>query len=295
MDFRLKVFKKVAEKLSFTKASKELYITQPAVTKHINALEQAFNNKLFIRKGNRIELTEAGIILYKYAKEIEKLYNLADFELSALNQIHKGELRIGASTTMTLYILPQLMANFKSKFKDLSIHVINGNTEQIEQALNMNEIDLGIIEGYSKHSDFNYLEFLKDEILLVAKRSHALAKIGEISLKELKKYPLIIREAGSGTLEVITHYLQEKGMNFSDFLIEMQFGSTEGIKNYILHSDSLAFLSVHSILKELRRNELSVIDISDFEMKRRFNFIFPKGQQNKIVDLFIRFASDYNF
>ncbi len=295
MNFKLKTFKKVAEKLSFTKAAKELFITQPAVTKHINNLEQEFNVKLFIRKGNKIELTKAGNILLKYAKDIENIYNQLNFELSALNQKQKGKIKIGASTTMTQYVLPQLMASFKSKFKDLSVSVINGNTEQIEKALSSNEIDLGIIEGQSKRSEFHYIEFLKDEIVLVAKSSNKIAKNSEISLSELQKLPLILREEGSGTLEVISYYLKQKNINFTDLSVEMQFGSTEGIKNYILNSDRLAFLSIQSILNELKRNELSIIDITDFEIKRNFNFIFPEGQQNKIVDLFIRFASHYNF
>ena len=295
MNFRLKIFKKVAEKLSFTKAAKELFITQPAVTKHINNLEQEFNIKLFIRKGNKIELTEAGNILLKYAKNIENIYNQLDFELSALNQKQKGKIKIGASTTMTQYVLPQLMASFKLRFKDLSVSVINGNTEQIEKALSNNEIDLGIIEGQSKRSEFHYIEFLKDEIVLVAKSSNKIAKKPEISLSELQKLPLILREEGSGTLEVISYYLKQKNINFNDLFVEMRFGSTEGIKNYILNSDRLAFLSIQSILNELKRNKLSIIDIADFEIKRNFNFIFPEGQQNKITDLFIRFASHYNF
>jgi len=295
MNFRLKTFKKVAEKLSFTKAAKELFITQPAVTKHINILEEEFNAKLFIRKGNKIELTEAGNILFKYAKKIENIYNQLDFELSALNQKQRGKIKIGASTTMTQYVLPQLMGSFKSKFKDLSVSVINGNTEQIEKALNNNSIDLGIIEGQSKRSDFHYLKFLKDEIVLVARNANPMAKKAEISLSELQKLPLILREEGSGTLEVISYYLKKRNLSFNDLSIEMQFGSTEGIKNYILNSDRFAFLSIQSIHNELKRNELKIIDITDFEIKRNFNFIFPEGQQNKITDLFIKFALHYNF
>ncbi len=294
MNFRLKTFKKVADKLSFTKASKELFITQPAVTKHINNLEQEFNIKLFNRKGNKIELTKAGNILLIYARNIENIYNQLDFELAALNQKQKGKIKIGASTTIIQYILPQLMASFKSKFKDLSVSLITGNTEQIENALNNNEIDLGIIEGQSKRSEFKYLKFLDDEIVLVAKSSNKIVKNTEISLSKLQELPLILREEGSGTLEVISYYLKQKNINFTDLSVEMQFGSTEGIKNYILNSDRLAFLSIQSILNELRRNELSIIEITDFEIKRDFNFIIPEGQQNKIIDLFIKFASHYN-
>ncbi len=295
MEFRLKVFKKVAENLSFTKAAEELFITQPAVTKHINNIEQEFNSKLFRRKGNRIELTVAGKTLLKYAVDIEKLYNQIGFELNILNQKHIGNLRIGSSTTITQYVLPELMANFKSKFNELSISVISGNTKQIENALDKNKIDIGIIEGQSKRSEFSYIEFIKDRIVLVANNSHLLTKKRVITLSELKNFPIVLREVGSGTLEVINYFLKQKGLNFSDFLIDIRFGSTEGIKNYILHSDKLAFLSVQSIQKELKRNELSIIDIKDFDINRSFHFIVPAGQQNQIAELFIRFATHYNF
>ncbi len=295
MDFRLKVFIKTAEKLSFTKAAKELFITQPAVTKHITALERQLGYKLFNRKGNHIELTKAGEILLDYAKKIERLYNEMVFDINALNNRFKGRLRIGSSSTMTQYILPEILAKFTSKFKELELSVINGNTQQIENALLNNEIDLGIVEGQSHRSDFKYIRFINDEIVLVANTKNKLTKKGEISLKELRNLPLIIREEGSGTLEVITHYLKQKNIKLNELNIRLRLGSTEGIKNFILHSNSFALLSIHSILKELRRNELAIIEIKGLEIKRHFNFILPAGQQDSLVEIFIEFARNYNF
>ncbi len=295
MDYRFKVFQKVAEKLSFTKAAAELYISQPAVTKHIAALEAELGHKLFVRKGSYIELTEAGKITLKYVRKAEKIFNELIFELSTLDSQVKGKLKIGSSSTMTQYILPKILADFKSKFSDLSISVINGNTQQIERALQRNEIDLGIVEGKSKRTDYQYIEFIRDEIVLVAKSSSKIAKKLEITLEELKSLPLVLREEGSGTLEVIVYNLRKKGLNLNDLNIQIRLGSTEAIKNYILHSQALSFLSIHSILNELKRNELSVIDIKDFQIKRHFNFILPKGEQNRLVELFIRFARYYNF
>ncbi len=295
MDYRLKVFKKVAEKLSFTKAAAELFISQPAVTKHISALESELGQKLFIRKGNHIELTKAGQITLKYAREVERLYNELIFELSTLNNQIKGKLKIGSSSTMTQYILPKILADFKSKFSDLTISVINGNTEQIEKALLRNEIDLGIVEGKSKRLDCQYIEFIKDEIVLVAKSSNKLAKKLEMTLDQLKTLPLVLREDGSGTLEVIAYNLKQKGLNFNDLNVQIRLGSTEGIKHYILQSDAFAFLSIHSVLNELKRNELTIIEIKDFQIHRHFNFILPKGEQNKLVKMFLQFARYYNF
>jgi len=294
-NFRLKVFMIAARRLSFTKAAKELYISQPAVTKHINALEQDYNNRLFVRKGSSLELTEAGKVLQYYGAKIEKIHNRLNFEMGILKDLHKGQLVIGASTTMTQYVIPPLMAQFHARFKDIDIKLVNGNTEQIETALRNSELDMGIIEGQSKRKDFRYIDFFKDEVVLVVKTGHTLAKRGELSLEELKSYPLLLREKGSGTLEVIEYYLKKHDLSLDDFNIEMYYGSTEGIKNYILNSDSVAFLSIHSILKELARNELSIIDIKGVEMIRHFNFIINEGEKSPLSDLFIRFATNYNF
>ncbi len=294
-NFRLKVFLTTAKRLSFTKAAKELFISQPAVTKHIVALEKNFNTQLFIRRGSHIELTEAGKILQQYGTKIDNLYSLLDFEMGILQNEHKGKLVIGTSTTMTQYVIPPLMARFHQKFKNIVIHLVNGNTEQIEKALTQNQIDLGIIEGQSRRKDFKYIGFLKDEIVLTAKSSHPLAKKGEVSLTELRSYPLLLREKGSGTLEVIEYYLKKLHYSINDFNVEMHFGSTEGIKNYILNSNSVAFLSIQSIFKELKRNDLSIIDVKGMDLNREFNFIVDTGNTNPLVDLFIQFALKYNF
>jgi DNA-binding transcriptional LysR family regulator len=295
MDFKLKVFKNVAERLSFTKAAEDLFITQPAVTKNIKNLEQEFNVKLFTRKGNKIELTEVGKVVLKYAKLIENNYNILQFEVNAINSKNKGEIVIGASTTISQYVLPKILAIFHSNFKDLRIRLLNGNTEQIEDALLNNKVNFGIIEGLSKKKDIHYQRFLDDEIVLVVNNSHKLAARSSISIDEMSSLPLVIREKGSGTREVIEHSLKRMSYRLEDFNVEIELGSTEAIKSYILNSDAFALLSINSIHYELKRNELALIDIEDFEIKRDFNFIFQEGSHHPIVDLFMDFINHYNF
>ena len=295
MDFRLEVFEKVAQRLSFSRAAEELSISQPAVSKHIKNLEKQYNTKLFHRSGSGIKLTRAGEILLKYTKQIKALYERLEFDLNTLNLKHKGKISIGASTTITQYILPQILASFHQKFPDLRVNLINGNTEQIERALSNQQIDLGIIEGQSLRNEFRYIKFLRDEIVLTARASHPLVRKGTVNLQELKNLPLAMREPGSGTREVILHKLKEKSISLSDLNIEIELGSTEAIKNYILHSDALALISIHSILKELKRNELAIIDINDMEINRYFHFILPKGQPKPTTELFITYAKHYNF
>jgi len=107
--------------------------------------------------------------------------------------------------------------------------------------------------------------------------------------------PLVIRENGSGTREVISFHLKKHNLNFNDFNVALEFGSTEGIKNYILNSDTVAILSLNSILKELHRNELTVLKIENIKIYRKFNFIFSEGKLNPLTNLFLEFAKRYNF
>jgi len=294
-DFRLKVFHTVAKRLNFTKAADELCITQPAVSKHIREIENHFHLKLFDRNGTKIKLTEAGEIMLQYTNQIFTLYGNLEFELNSLNERHNGKLRIGASTTIAQYVLPPLLADFHKRFSDIEVTLTINNTEQIEQALQNKDIDFGIIEGQSKNSSFKYTEFIKDEIVLVANSNHPLAKKDTIELDELLKTPLLIREPGSGTLEVIAHALKPFDIKISQLNTEMQLGSTESIKSYLLHSDCMAFLSIHSILKELKNKEVTIIDVNGLTIDRVFHFIQSHGEAEALPELFMKFARHYNF
>ena len=294
-DFRLKVFHTVAKRLNFTKAADELCITQPAVSKHIQEIENYFQLKLFDRNGTKIKLTEAGEILLQYTNQIFTLYGNLEFELNTLNERHNGKLRIGASTTIAQYVLPPLLADFHKKFADITVTLIINNTEQIEQALQNKDIDFGIIEGQSKNTSFKYTVFIKDEIVLVANMNHPAAKKEMIQIDELLKTPLLIREPGSGTLEVIAHALKPFDIKISQLNTEMQLGSTESIKSYLLHSDCMAFLSIHSILKELKNKEITIIDVNGLMIERNFHFIQSHGEAEALPELFMKFARHYNF
>ena len=294
-DFRLQVFNTVANRLNFTKAAEELHITQPAVTKHIHEIEHHFKIKLFERKGTKIKLTTAGGTLLQYTNQLFAIYRNLEFEMNELTQHHSGILRIGSSTTVAQYVLPPLLAAFHQKFKDLQVKLTINNTEAIEQALNAKQIDLGIIEGQSKNIQFKYTEFIKDELVLVANTKSILAEKQVITADDLLKIPLLLREPGSGTLEVIAHALKPIGIRLEDLKTEMELGSTESIKRYLLNADCMAFLSIHSILKELDWKELTIIDIKGVSIDRNFYFIQEHGQAAALPDLFMKFASQYNF
>jgi len=293
-DFRLRVFYTVGRRLNFTKAAKELYISQPAVTRHIHELETAFRLQLFERNGNKIALTSAGKMLPSYSERIFDLYRDMEFELNALAEVHSGILRIGASSTIAQYIIPPILADFHQKFKHVKVQLSTGNTEAIEQALLNKDIELGIVEGRSKNPLFGYQEFIKDELVLVTNAKETFIKKETLKIEELKKYPFLMREPGSGTLEVIEHTLNAHRIKMEELNIEMRLASIESIKSYLLYSPCIAFISIHAILKELKHNELRIIDVKNFSIERPFYFIEPQGQVNALSKLFVKSALSHN-
>ena len=293
-DFRLQVFYTVAKRLNFTKAAAELYITQPAVTKHIKELESQFKVSLFERSGNKkIILTPAGETLLKYTGELLNTYRELEYDMNMLVDQHNGVLHIGASTTVAQYIIPPILAQFHKKFKDIKVLLITGNTEDIERALLDKNIEIGVIEGIARNPQIKYEQYLQDELVLVSATKNNLIRKNTIKPEELKSYPLLLREPGSGTLDVITYALKPYNIKLSDLQVEMQLGGTESIKSYLLHSNCLAFLSIHSILNELKNNECRIIDVKGLSIERPFYFIKLHGQLSPLADLFTRFARNY--
>ncbi|WP_125720678.1 LysR family transcriptional regulator [Flavobacterium ustbae] len=295
MDFRLKVFYTVALRLNFTKAATELYITQPAVSKHIQELEEQYKTKLFERNGSKIALTPAGKILLKYTKSIFDIYREIDFEMSSFNNERQGLLRLGASTTISQYIISPVLASFHQKQKDIKVNLLNGNTEQIENALLNKEIEIGIVEGQSKNQSIKYIPFLKDELVLVCNSKNPFVKQNEISVNDLKSMKFITRERGSGTLEVIEFALKKVNLKLANLQIEMQLGSTESIKSYLLNSDCFAFMSIHAVSKELTNKELIILDVEELSIERYFYIITLQGKSDSLSELFVQnLASHYN-
>ncbi|WP_291908233.1 LysR family transcriptional regulator [Chitinophaga sp. CB10] len=289
-DFRLKVFHTVAKRLSFTKAAEELYISQPAVTKHIHELEQQLGMAVFERIGNKIKLTRAGQLVMHHTEIIFADYRNLEYDINQLKHTQGGMLPIGASSTIAQYLIPPLMAKFNQRYPDVKTSLTSGNTEQIEQALFEKSIQLGIIEGSSKNPQLKYVEFAKDEIVLVGNSRHAYGNGEPLTPAELKTIPLLMREHGSGTLEVLTEELKRLKLKITDLNIAMYMGNTESIKSYLYHAPCAAFLSLQAVQRELEAGEFMVLPIRNFKLVRKLHFTYLQGQQDKLAQLFIRFT-----
>ena len=289
IDFRLKVFLSVAQNQSFTKASKELFITQPAISKHIQELESNYQVRLFNRGGKTVTLTSAGKTFLRYATEIAKLYKQVDYEMGLLQENVVGELRLGASTTIAQYILPPILARFNRKFSSVKLSLISGNSYEVENLLSNNQIDIGLIEGLHRSVEFKYVPFMKDELVAVVS-SRMQSNPDSLTIPQLKTIPWVLRERGSGTLEVLEKALSKHHLKLSDLDVIMHLGSTESIKLFLKESDALAVVSVQSIYKELFAGTFKVIDIDDLAMERDFCFVLPHGVEEGVPKQFMDYV-----
>lgn len=293
-DFRLKAFQSVANNLSFTKASQELFISQPAITKHIQELETAYQTRLFDRQGSKISLTESGKLLLEHCERILEDYKRLEYEMHLLHNEYIGELKLGASTTIAQYVLPAMLGSFIGKFPQVNMSLMNGNSREIEVALQEHRIDLGLVEGIFRLPNLKYTTFLADELVAVIRTNSKLVVGEEITPEELLNLPLVLRERGSGTLDVFERDLQRHNIKLSSLKVLMYLGSTESIKLFLEHTDCLGIVSVRSIKRELYSGQLRVIEIKEMPMQREFNFALPQGQESGLAQVFMQFAMHYN-
>ena len=294
MDYRDSVFISVAENLNITKAAAELNISQPAVTRHIKELEQRYKTNLFERKGNKIYLTKAGEKVYNGFKAIAQQYRDLDFEIGQMQDSISGEFKIGASSTISQYIIPKVIASFHKRYPKIQIYLMNGNSFEVEKLLLDNQVDVAMVENYSSQTGIRYIDFLNDELIVVTGQNSVYAKRNTITKDDLLKIPLVLREQGSGTLEVIKQVFSQQKINFENLNTLIHMGSTESIKNFLQEFDGLAIVSEKAVQNELYLKTLVKLNVSGFSIVRKLRLAYKQGHKSRQVELFEDFLLHYN-
>ena len=174
---------------SFTRAAKELFVSQPAITKHINELERQYSVRLFDRTGGKIMLTDAGRLLLEHCSRILDEYNRMEYDMGLLNARGSGHISIGASTTIAQYVLPQILAEFTERYPKIEVSLANGNSRDIENALLNHEIDFGMVEGVTHAAGLQYEPFLEDELVTIVKAAGNESLPEELTPHDLRRLP----------------------------------------------------------------------------------------------------------
>jgi DNA-binding transcriptional LysR family regulator len=277
-NFRLKVFRAVAERLNFRKAAEHLLLTQPAVTLQIQALENDLGVRLFDRTAGRIALTHQGTILLNYANKLAALVADAESELGTNETEVSGELSFGVSTTIAQYVLPRLLQAFLAEHPRVQFLLRSGNTGEIVQLLLEEKISLGLIEGPARDRGVRAEPFMEDELVLITAPTFSPERL---TRPQLLACTLLMREQGSGSRRVVENALEKAGFKLKSFQKVMDLDSTEAIKSAVEAGLGVGFVSRWAVAKELELNTLKVGQVSGLDILRSFSLITPTGPEPK--------------
>jgi DNA-binding transcriptional LysR family regulator len=263
---QLRVFLAVVEYLHFTRAAEALYISQPAVSAAIQNLEEQYGVRLFHRIGRQIEITEAGKLLQAEAQKIIDQVVLTERGLQELNDLQRGELKLGSSLTIGNYWLPDKISQFKRQYPGISVNCSLANTEEICEGTATGQFDLGLVEGEVKPTLKTSLEeeiVGSDRLLIVVGKSHPWFERTKISLTELYTTDWVMREPGSGTQQRFEEALQNWGIEVTELNIILVLNSGEMVKAVIENGVGATAISELMVKKELQLDTLRSIQVID--------------------------------
>ncbi len=277
-NFRLRVFRAVAQHRNFRIAAEELLLTQPAVTQQIKALESELGTPLFERTGGRVALTPAGEALLPFA---ERLKDLADEAIKAVAIIAgttAGELTIGASQTIGQYLLPRLLAEFLRAHPKVKINILSGNTQATLEALAAHRIQIALIEGPAMRTDVRVQPFLEDHMVCIVPAGHEWAN-EEIEAIDLQRATLIMRELGSGSRRIVESALEAAGLRLKDLDLGMTFDSTEALLSAVEAGLGIGFVSRWAVRNQLALGTLQLAHIHGLKLARMFSVATVSGPE----------------
>lgn len=264
----LKTFVTVAKLRSFSKAAEQLQLTQPAVSFQIHSLEKEYKEVFFDRSGHSIQLTEAGQIFYEYARKIVEFNDELIEKLGELRSLVRGKVVIGASNIPGEYILPVILGEFKKAYPDVEISLMIYDTQEIISMLLSHEINLGFCGAAVKHVPLIFEEFADDELVIAMSFNHPLASKKNLNLNDIKKYPLILREKGSGTRKIFLESISQAGFNESDLNIALELGSTQAVLSAAQSGLGIAPVSIYAVKEHVNSGTLTYKKMADVDLKR---------------------------
>lgn len=270
---QLRVFKAVADRLSFSAAAHDLKLSQPSVSYQVKELERAVGTDLFDRLGKHVSLTQAGHLLYGYVRQTLNVIDEAAVALGELQGLERGALKVGASTTVGIYVIPVALGAYKKLHPGLAISLEIGARGEIQQAVLRNELDLAVVGPPLRDPDLVVVPFMTDDLVVIAPREHPLAGRRGLTLRDLKDEPFLMREEGSGTRFAVEKVARRANVRLQ---VGMELGSNGAIKHAVESGLGLAILSRFAVGLEETAGKLSVLDVDGFPVRRQWNIVHLK-------------------
>jgi DNA-binding transcriptional LysR family regulator len=288
---RLEVFVKVAELGSFSRAAEALYLTQPTVSEHVRALEEALGIQLLDRLGRGATPTPAGELLLTYARRILVLMGEARQAIDRFQGRMSGELVVGGSTIPGEYVLPALIGQFKAKYPDISISLRIGSSRQVSEWVEEGRVEVGVVGAPPASRAVAARELMADEMVMVVPADHPWAALASVTLADVRGEPLILRERGSGSREALERALAEAGMDLGAFRVAGEMGSTQAVKQAVRAGVGIALVSRRAVEDESRAGLLRCVKVRDLNVARSFHLVTHRDRtRSPLAQAFLEYV-----
>ena len=260
----MRIFQKIYETQSVTRAAEALHMTQPAVTRALQELEKYYGLRLFERLNRRLTVTEAGRRMYDYALHLTETFDT--MEKSLRDWERQGVLRVGASVSLGCSLLPQLARTFQEEHPGVEVRVRIANGELLRRDLLENRLDLALLEGEESGADLILTPFAAGEMALIVPPGHPLARAGGATLAQAAAYPLLLRETGSATRRFLDQLLMSRGLAVQPV---WESASTQALLSAVREGLGITLVPWALARKTVLRGEAERCPVTDAELIRR--------------------------
>jgi LysR family transcriptional regulator, low CO2-responsive transcriptional regulator len=287
---QLRTFKTVADMSSFSAAAQRLRLSQPSISYQVKELEETLGLPLLDRLGKRVRLTEAGNVLYAYARRMLDVLDEATIAIEEMRGIKRGTLRVGASTTVGIYLLPAALGAFKKQHPGLVISLEIGTRARVQEQVLHSELDLAVVGPALKDPELAVIPFLSDELVVVAPSGHPLAGKRGLTLKQLAHEPFVMREQASGSRWSLEKAARKAG---AKLVVAMELGSNGAIKHAVESGLGLAVISRYACALEFSTKRLVELDVRGFPIRRDWHIVHLRRRKLPAsVTAFIEFLQN---
>jgi DNA-binding transcriptional LysR family regulator len=269
----LRIFLMAAELGNFSEAARRLHISQPAVSQAISSLERYFSTELFQRHGRSVRLTEAGQALLPMARELWSSARRLDETIASLHGQVIGEINVGCSTTSGKYLLPGLIARFRHNFPQVRFNVLVSRRDTVIESLLSGQVSLGVSSKIIEHRDLEYHIFFTDEVILVVPADHPWASFRLVYPDDLLDEPVILRENGAGTLEVLMDGLLQHDISSDMVNVAMVLGNAEAIEMAVEEGIGIAFISRLAAARGLDLGRIVEVRVEGMPLYRNISLV----------------------
>jgi LysR family transcriptional regulator, low CO2-responsive transcriptional regulator len=273
---QLRTFRAVADHLGFSAAATELRMSQPSVSYQVKELEQVLGVTLLDRQGKRVRPTQAGSILYDYARKILNLVDEAALAIEELRGMERGSFRVGASNTVGIYVIPTALGVFKKLHPELQLSLEIGSREQLQARVMGGELDVAVLNPPTGEEELESVQFMEDELVMVVPSGHRLAGGRGLTLADFQGEPFLMREPASDSRQKVEELATRMGVRLN---VTMELGSNGAIKHAVEGGLGVAVLSRHAVTLERSAGGLVVVEVEGFPIHRPWCAIYLRRRR----------------